>query len=104
MVNPMRGEVSLVIDGEARVLRLSLGALVALEDRLGAGSLLELAERFEAGRFSGGDLVALLSAGLSGGGAPMAEEALLAAEIEGGPLAAARAAAALLARAFRVPE
>ena len=36
MVNPQRGEVELVIDGTRHVLRLSLGALAELEDRLEA--------------------------------------------------------------------
>lgn len=36
MVNPWRGEVTLVVDGEARVMRLTLAALAELEARLAA--------------------------------------------------------------------
>ena len=52
MANPWRGEVALVIDGQRRVLKLTLGALAELEQVLEAGSLVDLVERFEAGRFS----------------------------------------------------
>lgn len=103
MANPHAGEVALVIDGEARRLKLTLGALAELEGALGADSLLALVERFETGRFSARDVMALVLAGLHGGGHPLAARDLLAAEIEGGPMAAARAAGLLLARAFTVP-
>ena len=48
-------------------------------------------------------VLALLAAGLKGGGHAMTAEALAAAEIAGGPMGAARAAAELLARAFLMP-
>ncbi len=94
----------MVIDGERRVLKLTLGALAELEAGLSAGSLVDLVERFEAGGFSTRDVLALIVAGLRGGGWQGSAGDLIAAEIEGGPLAAARAAAELLARAFMLPE
>jgi hypothetical protein len=103
MANPHAGEVGLVIDGERFVLKLTLGALAELEGELGAGTLVELVERFEAGRFSTRDVLLLIVAGLRGGGWRGASRDLLSAEIEGGPVEAARAAGMLLARAFRVP-
>ena len=103
VVNPWAGEVALVIGGERRVLKLTLGALAELEERLGEDTLVALVERFEGGRFSSRDLLGLILAGLRGGGAEMGPEDLMRADIEGGPLAAARAAAELLARAFTVP-
>ncbi|MDK3019286.1 gene transfer agent family protein [Pseudodonghicola flavimaris] len=103
MVNPWAGEVALVVGGEQRVLKLTLGALAELEEALGEETLVALVERFEGGRFSSRDLMALILAGLRGGGGDWTGADLLRAEIEGGPLAAARAAAALLARAFTVP-
>lgn len=103
MANPWRGEVELVVDGEARVMRLSLGALAELESRLEAQSLLALVERFETGAFRARDLLALLCAGLTGGGWPVREEALALARIDGGPLGAARAAARLLKLTFTLP-
>lgn len=104
MANPWTGEVALVIDGERRVMKLTLGALAELETELEAGSLVDLVARFEGGGFSARDVLALILAGLRGGGADVTSADLARAEIEGGPVAAARAAAQLLARAFVVPE
>jgi hypothetical protein len=100
-VNPYRGEVAIVIDGRSRTMRLTLGALASLEARLQAGSLVGLAERFEDGKVSAADLIALLAAGLSGAGEPVDEVELAGAEIEGGAVGAMRAGMALLARAFQ---
>ena len=49
MANPWAGEAALVIDGERRVLKLTLGALAELEATLETGDLIELIERFESG-------------------------------------------------------
>ncbi|MFP7673364.1 gene transfer agent family protein [Marivita sp. S0852] len=100
MANPWRGEVTLVIDGEPRVLRLTLGALAELEVGLGEASLVDLVARFESAACSSRDVMALVVAGLRGGGWQGTARDLLAAEIEGGPLGAAKVAAELLARAF----
>lgn len=103
MVNPWAGEVALVVDGQRRVLKLTLGALAELEQELGASSLVDLVQRFESGGYSSGDVLALIVAGLRGGGADVTGADMLRAEIKGGPMEAARAAAELLARAFMVP-
>jgi Phage tail tube protein, GTA-gp10 len=104
MANPWRGEVELVIDGRARVMRLTLAALAELEARLDAESLVDLIGRFESGAFRVRDLIALIVAGLNGGGWRVAESDLVAATIDGGPLAAAEAAARLLKLTFSVPD
>ncbi|AXI47039.1 hypothetical protein C1J03_14035 [Sulfitobacter sp. SK012] len=104
MANPWRGEVALVVDGVRYSAKLTLGALVELEAALDEPSLVALVERFEGNRFSSRDVLALLGAGLRGGGAEVSERALARADIEGGPMEAARIAAELLARAFVVPE
>ena len=104
MANPWAGEVGLVLDGEAHALKLTLGALAELESELDTGTLFDLVERFESGRFSTRDVLALVVAGLRGGGWRGSARDLLSAEIEGGPIEAARAAGALLARAFARPE
>ncbi|WP_076529324.1 gene transfer agent family protein [Gemmobacter megaterium] len=103
-MNPWAGEVAVVIDGERHVARLTLGALAELEAAVQAGSLIDLVERFEAGRFSARDVLAVLLAGLRGGGWPGTAADLGRAEVDGGPVAAARVAAQLLARAFALPE
>lgn len=103
MANPYRGEVNLTVDGEPRVMRLTLGALAELEARLESGSLMELIARFETGAFRVSDLISLIAAGLKGGGWAVSEADLLASRIEGGPLAAAQAAAQLLKLTFTLP-
>lgn len=103
MANPWAGEVEVVLDGVPRVAKLTLGALAELEQALGTGSLVALAERFEGGRFSVADVMALVVAGLRGGGWGGSAADLRTAEIGGGPVAAARIAAELLARAFSLP-
>ena len=103
MANPWTGEVALTIDGERHRLKLTLGALAELEAGLGSDTLVGLVERFESGRFSSRDVLALIVAGLRGGGWQGEARDLLSAEIEGGPMGAARVAAELLARAFMVP-
>ena len=103
MANPWAGEVALVMDGKRRVLKLTLGALAELETALETETLVELVERFEGGRFSSRDVLLLLAAGLRGGGWDGETAELARAEIEGGPMNAARVAAELLARAFTVP-
>lgn len=103
MANPYAGEVVVHLDGQPQVAKLTLGALAELESALGADSLAALAERFEAGRFSSRDVLALIVAGLRGGGWQGTAADLRTVEIGGGPLGAARAAAELLARAFSLP-
>ncbi|WP_299408961.1 gene transfer agent family protein [uncultured Roseobacter sp.] len=104
MANPWRGDVALRINGETQVMRLTLGAIAELEAELKSQSLMAMVERFESSSFTSQDVLALLRAGLRGGKCEISDDALYHAEIEGGPLAAARAAAELLARAFTVPD
>ncbi len=104
MANPWTGEVVITLNGVPHAAKLTLGALAELEAELGTGTLVELVERFEAGRFSTRDVLMLIVAGLRGGGWDGTAGDLMAVEIGGGPVGAARAAAELLARAFTVPE
>lgn len=103
MVNPLAGEVTITIDGTAYVAKLTLGALAELETSLGTGTLVELVQRFENGGYAGRDVMALIVAGLRGGGWQGQAADLLTAEIAGGPVGAAKVAATLLARAFTPP-
>jgi len=104
MANPWAGEVELTVDGVPRVMKLTLGSLAELEAALGESSLLALVERFENRKFSAGDVLALLAAGLKGGGwRDVSVEELGAADLPGGPVGAARVAAQLLARTFALP-
>lgn len=98
--NPWAGEVVVTVDGEERICKLTLGALAELEAGLGTDTLVELVQRFEGNAYSSRDVLALVVAGLRGGGWRGSTADLLTADIAGGPVNAAKAAATLLARAF----
>ena len=104
MANPYAGEVELLLDGAPRVAKLTLGALAELEASLETGSLMDLIERIEARQFSARDVLAIVVAGLRGGGWQGSAADLARADFGGGPMGAARLAAQLLARAFSLPE
>ncbi len=55
--NPHRGEIALLLDGAAHVLRPTFGALVAAEEEL--GPLFALVERASGGELKLGEMVAL---------------------------------------------
>ena len=103
MANPWAGEVGLMLDGRRHVCKLTLGALAELEAELATGTLVELVERFEGRKFSTRDVLALIVAGLRGGGWQGTAAELRTVEVGGGPVEAARVAAELLARAFTLP-
>ena len=100
MANPLAGEVEIVVDGERRVCKLTLGALAELEAALGDESLVALIERFDRGDYRARDVLELLVAGLRGGGWAGSREDILGADIRGGIAEAARVAARLLVAAF----
>lgn len=101
MANPLRGEIEAVIGGRPYTLCLTLGALAELEARLEAGDLMALAARFEKGRLSAADALAVIAAGLRGGGNAVADEEVALMRIEGGAAGYVRLAAALLMATFR---
>ena len=103
MVNPLAGEVEITIDGVVHRCKLTLGAMAELEGALGADSLVDLVKRFEAGQFSSRDVMALIVAGLRGGGWQGDAADLMSADIAGGAVGAGQAAAMLLVRAFTPP-
>ena len=103
MSNPFAGEVTVTLNGQDHVAKLTLGALAELEAALGADSLMALVQRFESGGYGSRDVLALIVAGLRGGGWQGSAADLLSADIAGGPIVAAQVAAQLLARAFHLP-
>jgi hypothetical protein len=92
--NAARGEVLLAIDGRERRLCVTLGALAELEAAFDAASLAELGERLA--QLTANDLVTVLAALTTGGGAPMSAAELAAARID------PKEAAIAVAEAFRV--
>lgn len=98
--NRRRGEVEAVLDGERRILCLTLGALAELETAFAIDSLGDLAARFSRGRLSANDIIRILGAGLRGGGNLFSDEDVAGMTVDGGLEAAARAVAELLAVTF----
>lgn len=91
-MNKARGEVPLVIEGEAHTLCVTIGALAEIETALGLVSLAELEERLKAPGIK--DVIAILAALLRGGGHDLDERALGARQVDLG------AAASAIANAF----
>ncbi|KQS67913.1 hypothetical protein ASG39_06080 [Rhizobium sp. Leaf371] len=98
--NRHRGEVEAVIDGERRILCLTLGSLAELETAFAADSLMGLARRFSAGGLKAEDLIVLLGAGLRGGGNLVSDEDVAGMSVEGGLGGLARLVGDLLSAAF----
>ncbi|TWF57000.1 gene transfer agent family protein [Neorhizobium alkalisoli] len=102
--NRRRGEVEAVIDGERRILCLTLGALAELETAFSVGDLGGLGERFSSGRLKAADMIRILGAGLRGGGNLFSDDEVAAMSVEGGLAAYARITADLLTATFAGPE
>lgn len=100
MANRHRGEIRAVIGDAPRRLCLTLGALAELEDALGAGDLVALAARFEAGRLSARDILAIIACGLRGGGEALSDAEVAAMPFPGGLPDAVKIAADLVAATF----
>lgn len=98
--NPLAGEVSLTLNGIPHLCKLTLGALAALEAALPDHSLAALVARLEGGQISARDIMAVLVAGLRGGGWQGREADLTACDIAGGFEAAGMVAGRLIALAF----
>jgi hypothetical protein len=96
MGNPFAGEVTITLDGVPHLAKLTLGALAELEAALESGSLVDLISRFEAQHVTTRDVLALVVAGLRGGGWQGTAADLLQVEIGGGLLGATQNAAQLL--------
>lgn len=103
MANSKRGEIELTLNGEPHIMCLTLGALAELEAKLQLDDLNGLGQRFEAGHISTRDIIAILGAGLRGGGNAISDQDVESAQIAGGALGAARAVAQLLHLTFAAP-
>lgn len=100
MANRHRGEIEARIDGVSRRLCLTLGALAELEAAFGAGDLVALARRFEAGRLSARDIQIIIACGLRGGGAAVTDTDVAAMSFPGGLSGAIRIAVDLVSVTF----
>ncbi|MBW3098665.1 gene transfer agent family protein [Pseudohoeflea coraliihabitans] len=98
--NRLRGEITARIDGETRILCLTLGALAELESASDGTGLAGLARRLSETRFSAEDLIRIFGAGLRGGGNVITDAEVSELRIEGGVPEMARIAARLLIATF----
>ncbi|WP_045683445.1 gene transfer agent family protein [Martelella endophytica] len=98
--NRYRGEIEAVIGGERRILCLTLGALAELETAFAADGLGDLGKRLASGGLKARDLIAIIGAGLRGGGNAFDDEDVAAMSMEGGVSAYARLVAELLTVTF----
>ena len=103
MANLHRGEIEATLDGDLYRLCLTLGALAELESTFGDSDMLALAERFEKGRFSAGDAMRIIGAGLRGGGHGIADEAVALMQADGGAAGFVDIVARLLRATFVTP-
>ena len=100
MANRQRGEIEAELDGRKWTLCLTLGALAELEAKLAAGDLITLAKRFEAGKLSAADAIAVIGAGLRGAGKDIDDAAVAAMRVDGGAAGYVAIVAELLTATF----
>lgn len=100
MANRHRGEISAELDGRQWVLCLTLGGLANLETHFEADGLGELATALSSGKLTADDLVAVLHAGLVGGGACLSKEEVAAMRSAQGAAGYAGIVSQLLAATF----
>jgi hypothetical protein len=98
--NARRGEVEAMIDGERRILCLTLGALAELETAFGVDNIADLAARFAGGHIGAADMIAILGAALRGGGNRVEDEDVRDMRVDGGVEGAVKLTADLLSAAF----
>lgn len=98
--NRRRGEIAAMIDGEERILCLTLGALAELESAFAVDDLGALAERFSTGRLCARDLIRIVGAGLRGAGMKVGDGEVAAMKADGGATGFAAIAGELLAVTF----
>lgn len=104
MANPLRGEISAELGGRPHTLCLTLGALAELEGALECDDLGALAARFREARFSAGDLIAIVGAGLRGAGHDISNTEVGALASSGGIAGYVDIVARLLAATFALDE
>ncbi|MEL7486434.1 MAG: GTA-gp10 family protein [Pseudomonadota bacterium] len=90
------GDPEILINGAPQKLRLTLGALAAIEEAVGGGDFEALKTRLQNPRVS--DLILILHALIGGGGGTLGVEALKAADID------FAAASEAVAKAFKALE
>jgi hypothetical protein len=100
MTNRHRGEIAAMLGGRQRRLVLTLASLAELEAHFEAADLVELADRFAAGRLAARDLAAVIGAGLRGAGETISDAEAAGLAVDGGAGTYARIVSDLLSATF----
>ncbi|MCB1386558.1 MAG: gene transfer agent family protein [Nitratireductor sp.] len=103
LANTHRGEIAAGFEGRQWTLCLTLGGLAELESHFGASGLSDLTEKLAARPLAARDLIAILTAGLRGGGHDLTAEDVAELRHEKGTAGFASVAAELLQATFAVP-
>jgi hypothetical protein len=67
MTNPLKGEIEIELGGQTYKARLTIDAIVSIEQAVGCG-IIKLATKMSEGDISVGDMMAVLLPALRGGG------------------------------------
>jgi hypothetical protein len=102
--NRRRGEVEAVMDGERRILCLTLGALAELETAFAVDDLTGLGARFSSGRLKAADMIRIIGAGLRGGGNLFSDDEVAGMSVDGGIATYAAIVGDLLTATFAGPD
>ena len=100
MANKRRGEVDVMLGGQAYRMCLTLGALAELEAVFGDEDMMALASRFETGRLRSEDAIRILGAGLRGAGHDLTDDRVAAMPCDRGATGYVAAVADLLQATF----
>lgn len=102
MVNQSRGEISVELDGRQWTLCLTLGSLSELEAHFRVNDISGLASILSSGNISSKDIMAIIAAGLKGGGYTLSIEDVSEMRHKDGPAGYAKITADLLSASFGV--
>lgn len=100
MINKHRGEIAANLDGKDWTLCLTLGALAQLENHFKVDDLASLAEKLSSNSLRASDFLAIILAGLKGGGHDVNTADVFDMRIEGGATGYAVLVAKLLQATF----
>lgn len=100
MANRHRGEITAELNDRPYTLCLTLGALAELEDHFGVSDLPQLVERLSGGNLSARDILAIMAAGLKGGGHDLQADDISEMRNSRGAVGFARIVADLLSASF----
>jgi hypothetical protein len=98
--NRHRGQISVEIAGKQWTMCLTLGALAELETAFGAANLSDLVDKIASGNPGSTQLIAIIGAGLRGGGHEVSNSEIAAWQFSGGLVGMVKIVGDLIAATF----